>query len=371
MKKFLVMVCVAACALTACKGDGDGGRGRGGESVECRTLTVARSSQVLNSSYTAKLQGRQIVEIRPQVSGVITRIAISEGDRIRKGQTLFVIDQVPYRAAVDVARANVNSAETKVTSLKLTTQSKEKLYEKGVVSEYDLLMARNDLSSAEAALAQAKAQLTNAVNSLSYTEVKSPVDGQAGMIAYRVGALVSSSIATPLVVVSDDSEVYAYFSMTENRVLDLVAQYGSTEAFLSSGIDVDLVMSNGQPYDKKGRLGAVSGIVDTGTGAVQLRADFENPDHLLRHGGSATVVLPTPINDCLVIPQSATYEIQEKKFVFKVVDGVARSTEVLVHKLNNGTDFIVESGIAEGDVLVAEGAGLMKDGTHVTPRKEQ
>ena len=330
-----------------------------------RTIVVSKSSQTLKTDYTAKLQGRQLVEVRPQVSGIITAIRIREGDRVRKGQTLFVIDQVPYKAAVEVARANVKSAETAVAAKRLTADSKTKLYEKQVVSEYDLQMARSDLASAEATLAQAKAQLTNAANNLSYTEVKSPVDGLAGMIPYRVGALVSSSIAEPLVTVSDDSEIYAYFSMNENRVLDMQQQYGSAEAFLKGLTEVELVMSNGQPYPQKGHLGAVSGIVDATTGAVQLRADFPNPDHLLLSGASAHVIVPTVLRDCLVIPQAATYEIQEKKFVFKVIDGVARSTEVKVYRLNNGTDFVVESGIQEGDVLIAEGAGLLKDGTKV------
>jgi len=330
-----------------------------------KTIVVAESSQTLRTDYAAKLQGRQLVEIRPQVSGIITAIRIREGDMVRKGQTLFVIDQVPYKAAVEVARANVKSAETAVAAKRLTADSKQKLYEKQVVSEYDLQMARSDLASAEAALAQAKAQLTNAANNLSYTEVKSPVDGLAGMIAYRVGALVSSSIATPLVTVCDDSEMYAYFSMNENQVLDMQQQYGSADGFLQNLSGVELVLSNGQPYPQKGRLGAVSGIVDAATGAVQLRADFPNPDHLLLSGASAHVIVPTVLRDCLVIPQTATYEIQEKKFVFKVIDGVARSTEVKVYRLNNGTDYIVESGVQKGDVLIAEGAGLMKDGTKV------
>lgn len=368
MRKVLFYIC---CLLTvigtfcACNArHSDSGKGEG---ATYKTFTVGTSTQTLKTDYTAKLQGRQLVEVRPQVSGIITAIRIREGDRVRKGQTLFIIDQVPYKAALEVARANVKSAETAVAAKRLTADSKTKLYEKQVVSEYDLQMALSDLASAEATLAQAKAQLTNAANNLSYTEVKSPVDGLAGMIPYRVGALVSSNIAEPLVTVSDDSEVYAYFSMNENRVLDMQQQYGSAEEFLKGLTDVELIMSNGQPYPQKGHLGAVSGIVDTKTGAVQLRADFPNPDHLLLSGANATVVIPTVLTDCLVIPQAATYEIQEKKFVFKVVDGVARSTEVKVFRLNNGTDFVVESGIQAGDVLIAEGAGLLKDGTKVKP----
>ena len=379
MRKSAVIGCLMLCvALGACK-NGGSSAGKADE-AEYKTMTVAAADKVLLSNYAAKLQGRQIVEVRPQVSGTITAIKIKEGERVHKGQTLFVIDQVPYRAALESARASVQSAETKVAAQKLTVESKTKLYEKTIVSEYDLQIAKSALAEAEASLAVAKAQLTNAANNLSYTEVMSPVDGQAGMIPYRVGALVSSSIASPLVTVSDDSEVYAYFSMNENQVLDLIQEYGSAEAFLSGtkgaaetsgteqvadGLELSLTLSNGSAYPLKGRLAALSGIVDGSTGAVQLRADFPNPDHLLRHGATGTVVLPTPKTGCLVIPQKATYEIQEKKFVFKVEDGVARSTEVSVFKLNDGTDFVVESGLKDGDVIIAEGAGLVKDGTKV------
>lgn len=337
--------------------------------TQCRVLTVERADRMLNTQYAASLEGRQIVEIRPQVSGIITRICIGEGDAVRRGQTLFIIDQVPYKAALEVAKANVESAQAKVTAARMTADSKQQLFDKSVVSEYDMLLSKSDQATAEAALAQAQAQLTNAANNLSYTEVKSPVDGKAGMIAYRVGALVNSNIATPLVTVSDDSEVYAYFSVNEKRLLDMTAGSASTEAFLASIPEVDLLLSNGTPYSAKGHVAAISGIVDSSTGAVSLRADFPNEGGLLRHGGSATVILPSSLHDVMVIPQTATYEIQEKKFVYRVVDGVAHAQEVQVYRLNDGHEYVVESGLEPGDVIVAEGAGLMKDGTKIEARQ--
>lgn len=337
--------------------------------TQCRVFTVERADRMLNTQYAASLEGRQIVEIRPQVSGIITRICIGEGDAVRRGQTLFIIDQVPYKAALEVAKANVESAQAKVTAARMTADSKQQLFDKSVVSEYDMLLSRSDLATAEAALAQAQAQLTNAANNLSYTEVKSPVDGKAGMIAYRVGALVNSNIATPLVTVSDDSEVYAYFSVNEKRLLDMSAGSASTEAFLASIPEVELLLSNGTPYSAKGHVAAISGIVDSSTGAVSLRADFPNEGGLLRHGGSATVILPSSLHDVMVIPQTATYEIQEKKFVYRVVDGVAHAQEVQVYRLNDGHEYVVESGLEPGDVVVAEGAGLMKDGTKIEARQ--
>ena len=362
MKKLFFLLATALLLLTSCGGSTSGSQP---QAIKCRTITVSKSNQTLLSRYAASLQGCQIVEIRPQVSGRITQICIREGDAVRKGQTLFVIDQVPYKAALEVAKSNVASAQTHVDATRLTTESKRMLREREVISEYDLRLAESELAGAEASLEQARAQLTNAENNLSYTEVKSPVDGCAGMIPYHVGALVSSSVAEPLVTVSDVSVTCAYFSMNENRFLDLLTQYGSADEFLANAPEVDLLLSNGKPYDTKGHIRAVSGLVDAATGAVSLRADFANPNRILMGGGSATVVIPTPLEGCLTIPQTATYEIQEKKFVFRIVDGIARSTEVKVFRLNDGHDYVVESGLSVGDVIVAEGAGLLKDGTHI------
>lgn len=330
-----------------------------------KTLTVEPSTQTLQSNYAAALRGKQSVEIRPQVSGLITKICINEGDAVRKGQVLFIIDQVPYKAALETARANVKSAEAKLKTAQLTTESKEALYQEQVVSDFDLQTARNQQLEAEAALAQAQAEEINARNNLSYTEVKSPVDGVASMIPYRVGALVNSSIAEPLVTVSDDSEIYAYFSMAENQMLDLIQQYGSLEGAKNSIPPVNLILSNGKPYEYTGHINAISGTVDESTGAVSLRAVFKNPDHLLRNGGNGLVSVPTRFEECISIPQAATYEIQNKIFVYKVVDGKAQSSQITVFKYNDGSNYIVESGLSVGDIIIAEGAGLVREGTPV------
>lgn len=336
-----------------------------------KTLTVELSNRTLKTGYTATLRGRQYVEIRPQISGIITEIRINEGDAVHKGQILFVIDQVPYKAALETAVANVKSAEAKLATAKLTAESREELFKEKVVSEFDLQTARNSLAEAEAALAQARAQETNARNDLSYTEVKSPVNGVASMIPYRVGALVSSGIDNPLVTVSDDEEVYAYFSMAENETLDLIQQYNSLQKALEQMPEVELTLSNGKTYAHSGKVNAISGTVDEGTGAVSLRASFPNPEKLLRNGGSGTVVVPAVRENCIVIPQAATYELQNRVFVYKVIDGKAQSAPVEVFRLNNGTEYIVESGLAPGDVIVAEGAGLVREGTVIKSQTTQ
>ena len=332
------------------------------------TLEVSLSDRTLSTGYSAAISGVQTVEIRPQVSGMITEILIEEGESVRKGQVLFIIDQTPYKAAYEIASANVKSAEAALSTAQLIYESNKNLFEQDVVSEFDLMTAQNDLTDAQARLALCKAELVNASNNLSYTEVRSPVNGVASMIPYRVGALVNSSITQPLVTVSDDSKVYAYFSMAENQMLDMVQQYGSLNNAIRQMPEVELMMSNGQMYEFSGKINAISGTISENTGAVSLRAVFNNRYHLLRNGGSGTIIIPMTLTDCIVIPQTATYELQDRIFVYKVIDGKASASEIHVAPQNNGTEYIVTSGLTVGDIIIAEGAGLIKEGTPIKSR---
>lgn len=365
MKKAFVSVGACFCALlgmlTACTQPAPTSQESG-----YKTMTVKKENRLLTNSYSAVVKGRQSVEIRPQVSGTITEICVKEGAKVHKGQVLFVIDQVPYKAALQTALANVKSAEAAVATARLTFDSKEELFKERVVSDFDRQTAQNSLLEAEASLAQAKANETNARNDLSYTVVRSPVDGVAGMSSYRVGALVNSSITTPLLTVSDDEEVYVYFSMTENQMLSLLRQYGSVDKALAGMPKVSLQLSDGVKYVHEGVIDAISGTIDTGTGAVSLRAVFPNPEGMLRNGSTATLVLPYTKENALVVPQEATFEIQDKVYVYKVNEsGKAESAQVTVFPLNNGQEYIVESGLQEGEVIVAEGAGLIQENTQI------
>lgn len=336
--------------------------------AEYKTMAVKQETRTLKWEYSARLQGCEVVEVRPQVSGKITRICFGEGESVRRGQTLFVIDQVPFRAALMEATGNVSIAKAKLATAKLDYESATMLRQKNVVRDYDVASARNVVASAEASLQVANSQELTARNNLAYTVVKSPVDGVAGMIAYRVGALVGSSIEKPLVTVSNDKKMYAYFSLSEREVVDLISRYGSMESFIAKVPEVELRLSNGSLYSHKGAIAAVSGIVSEGTGAVALRADFPNDERLLRDGGSGAVILSWSRPGCIVIPQTATYELQNKVFVYKVVDGKAMSTPVKVSRIAGGTEYLVEEGLSNGDVIIAEGAGLVKEGTVIKSR---
>ena len=331
-------------------------------SGDYKVLEVSATDKTLYSNYSATIQGKQDVGVYPQVSGLITEVCIAEGATVKKGQTLFVIDQVPYRAALATAEANVESAEAAVATARMTADSKQELFREKVVSDFDLQTARNTLRSQQAALAQARANLITAQNNLSYTEIKSPVNGTAGMIPYRVGALVSSSISTPLVTVSDNDEMYVYFSMTEKQVLALSRQNAGGADVLEAMPEVELVLSDGTKYSERGKVDAISGIIDTKTGALTVRAVFPNPQHILRSGGSGNILFPFERKGCIVVPQAATFELQDKVFVYKVVDGKTKSVPVSVFGIQDGKEYIVESGLEIGDVIVAEGAGLLRDG---------
>jgi membrane fusion protein (multidrug efflux system) len=339
------------------------------DQAKYETMIVRTGDMTLERQYSARMTGRQIVEVRPQVSGCITRILTGEGEAVKKGQTLFVIDQVPFRAALEIAVAARKSAEARLATARMNYNNEALLKEGNVVSDVSVQTMQNALFEAEAALAQAKAQEVNARNNLSYTEVKSPVSGVASMIPWHVGSLVSSTISEPLVTVADDSEMYVYFSISENHALDLIAQYGSIEEFIKKAEAVKLRMNNGKNYSEPGHISAVSGTVDAQTGSVTLRATFPNSNHLLHNGGSATVIVPTHFTDCIVIPQEATYELQNRSFVYRVVNGKTVATPVKLYPQNNGKQYIVEEGINVGDTIIAEGSGLLRDGMEVKVKK--
>ena len=362
MKQTFVKAAVMACFMAAVScGQAPTAMGP----AEYAVMTIATTDREIPSNYSATIRGRQDIAIYPQVSGTIFELCVNEGQTVSKGQPLFIIDQVPYKAALQTAEANVAAAKAGVATAQLTYDSKKELYAKNVVSQYDLLTAENTLLTAKAQLAQAEAQRVNAANNLSYTVVKAPANGVVGTLPYRVGALVSASIPQPLTTVSDNSDVYVYFSMTENQLLNLTRQYGSIANTLKNMPDVRLVLNDGSVYDRTGRIESISGVIDTSTGSVQLRAVFPNADGLLHSGGAGSVIVPNIHKDCVVVPQVATFELQNKVYVYKVEDGKATSSMIDVEKINNGREYIVKSGLTPGDVIVAEGVGLLREGTPI------
>jgi len=345
--------------------------------------TVQTSSAELETSYPATIKGIQDVEIRPKVGGFITKIYVNEGQAVSRGQVLFTIDNETYRDAVRQAQASVNSAQqqinvvkTNIATQELTVQNKQALYDKKIISDYDLASAKNSLASlkaqlqsAQASLQSAQAALSSAKENLSYCTVTSPASGVIGMLPYKVGALVSSSMTQPFTTVSDISRMQVYFSMTEKQLLDMTRTGGGgVQAALQQMPPVSLELADGTTYEQQGKVDAVGGVIDQTTGAVQVRATFDNPNRILRSGGTGNIKMPIYATNAIVIPQSATTEIQDKKFVFVVgKDNKVKSTEITVESQNDGTNYVVTGGLKAGDRIVVEGVQSMKNGTEIKP----
>ena len=363
---FLTALLCSGAILTGC------GETAPAEQVkEYEVLNIGRADKEIQSSYSAAIRGRQDINIYPQVSGTIVQVCINEGERVRRGQSLFVIDQVPYKAALQVAEANVETAKAGVATARLVYESKQALFAEKVISEFELSTAKNSLLTAKAQLAQAEAQAVNARNNLSYTVVKSPSDGVAGKLPFRVGALVGPSIPQALTTISDNSDMYVYFSLTENQLLGLTRRYGSKDSALAKMPPIRLQLNDQSLYEPEGRIESISGVIDQTTGTVSLRAVFPNRDGLLTSGGSGNVILPERRTGCISIPQSTTFELQDKVFVYKVVDGKAQSTPVQVTRVNGGKEYIVDNGLNENDIIVAEGVGLLREGTPINVKQKQ
>lgn len=341
-------------------------------SANFKTMTVQTQEVTMTTNYSATIRGRQDIEVYPQVAGTLQRLCVTEGQKVAKGQTLFIIDQVPYQAALNTALASQQAANASLATAQLNYDSKKKLFDDGIISDVELQTAQNTLLSAKAQVAQANAQVVNARNSLSYTVVKSPANGVVGTLPYRQGALVSSAMPQPLTTVSDNNQMYVYFSIAEGQLLNMTRESGSAEAAIGAMPDVKLLLVDGSEYPYKGKVESVSGVVDRSTGTVQVRAVFDNPEKLLHSGSTGTVVIPTTYKDQIVVPVTATVQMQDKFKVYLVdKDNIAHEQLVTTEPLSNGKEYVIKDGLKVGDVIVAEGAGMLRDGQDIKPNKEE
>ena len=233
-------------------------------------ITVQTTEADLNTSYPASIKGMQDIEIRPKVSGYLTRLLVDEGATVRKGQPLFLIDSEQYRASVKASAAQVRVCKANIATQKLTVENKRMLFKQNIISSYDLQMAENTLASYEAQLASAEANLQSAKDNLKWCTVTSPSDGVVGMIPYRVGSLVSASSAQPLTTVSNINEMYVYFSMTEKQLLALTREQGGVNAAISKMPAVNLILADGTEFPQSGVVSTVSGVIDQSTGSVPV-----------------------------------------------------------------------------------------------------
>jgi len=351
--------------LTAC-GGGQGGMKMGDNQFAVEAVKATSSNQ--SEQYPATIKGLQDIEVRPQVSGLIVKLCVDEGATVRKGQALFQIDPTQYKAAYDQAAASVKSAKANLETITATERNKKMLHDQKIISDFEYQTAVNNLLTAKANLAQAEAAYTAAKQNLDFCTVKSPSDGVIGTFPYRIGALVSPSISEPLTTVSEIGDMYVYFSMTEKQLLDLTRAGGTLKEQLEKMPAVKLQLADGTMYDAEGKIDAVSGVIDQTTGSVSMRAIFPNKQNILRSGGMANVVFPYTMSEIILIPQTATQEIQDKKFVYVLQpDSTLKHTEIQISNLNDGKNYIVTGGLKEGDLIVVEGVQTLQDGQKITP----
>ena len=327
----LAAILLVGCLVYSCWGDEDEDEENVGE---YRTLTISTQDFTIVREFTALIESDQPADIRPQISGRISQICVKEGARVKKGQPLVILDQVPYQAAVRNAEAKVNSAKAQLATARQTLEGKEQMFKQHVIGDFDLNKARNEAAEAEAELAGAKADLTSAQNELSYTVIKSPSDGVLSMIEYRIGELVDPSMEKELATISDPRHIHAYIGISEKTLYDLTQYYQCSIGELPDKLpDVTLTTYWGEEMEHKGRIDAISGNVESNTGTVVIRASFDNPDGLFRNNSNGIVHIPYLIKDAIVIPQEATFDIQDKIFVFKVDGGGSQSCSGSCHAI--------------------------------------
>ncbi len=367
--KFLLFAALAAM-LVSCGGKKSSGKPDFGDN-EYAVRTIGAQSAELQTTYPATIKGVQDVEIRPKVSGFITKLCVKEGQAVKAGQLLFVIDNVTYAAAARQAAAAVNSAKAQLNTARLTYNNNLKLFKNNVIGSYELQSAKNSMEAAAAALAQAEASYVSAKENLSFCYVTSPASGVIGDLPYRVGALVSASSQQPLTTVSNISTMQVYFSMTEKELLDMTKTAGGLHAAIKDYPAVKLQLADGTIYEHPGHVATVSGVIDPTTGSVSMRADFPNPQHLLKSGGSGSIVVPHTSSSAIIIPQDAVAQVQDKHFVYVVGnDNKVKYTAVTVDPKDDGKTYIITSGLKVGDRIVVNGISSLSDGMQIKPITE-
>ena len=356
MKKMMMLAAIAA-TLVSC--GGGGGRPQFGDN-EYPVVTVGTSSADMQTTYPATIKGVQDVEIRPKVQGFLVQINVKEGQTVSAGQTLFVLDNATYQAAVRQAQASVNAAQQQVNTAQLTYDNSKQLHANRVIGDYELQTSQNSLESAKAQLSQAQASLANAKEQLSFCYVKSPASGVVGTLPLKKGALVSGS--NTLTTVANISSMEVYFSVTEKEAM-VISQSG-----LDNIPAVKLQLADGSIYAHDGKVTKMSGVIDAATGSVQLIAAFQNPEKQLKSGMTGTIIIPRQSNNVIIVPMSCVSEVQNKKFVYVLdKDNKVKYTEIQVDPQNDGNTYVVTGGLKAGDKFVTNGITKLNDGMEIVP----
>ncbi len=337
--------------------------------LEYPVIRTSPENVTVNYDYVASIQGQEDVEIRCQVEGTLRDIYIDEGQTVNKGQPLFKIDDDLLREHVITAEADLKTAIAGYDKAKMEVEKVIPLVEKNIVSKYELDATQSNLIAAEANVDKWRSLLQNSKTQLKYSTVVSPSNGIAGKIFFKQGSLVSPMSKEPLTIISKNDIMYAYFSVTEGDILEFDEYYKGKNSRVNLSIipEVKLILPTGQMYQYGGKIDATTGLINSQTGTISLRAQFPNPQLLLRSGNSGTVRIPDYVSNAIIIPQKSTFEIQDKTFVFVVdPEGMVKSKQIVTQG-TSGNFFIIDKGLVSGETIVFEGVNRLKDNTKIIP----
>lgn len=367
----LIISTIASTIMVGCKSNDDKAAQQEKPVVPYKVISLKRSNATLYAEYPAQLQGVQDIDIRPKIDGYIEAVHVDEGAEVKAGQKLFTINNPQYAQDVNNASAAIASAEAAVAAAQLQVKKTQPLVAQDIISPFELENAQLNLKAQQANLAQRRAAYNNAKINQGYTVVTSPVSGVVGTLPYRIGSYVNSATAQPLTTVSDISKVYAYFSINEKQQLSFVAENegGTFQEKINQMPPVSLILSNGDVYPENGKVQTFSGQVNSTTGSFNVRAVFPNAERLLRSGSSASIRIPTQVNNAIIIPQFATTELQNKRMAYIVgEDNKVKAVVVKVRPIPGGKYFVVDEGLTEKDQLIIEGIGIITEGTPIKPQ---
>ena len=352
----ITMLGIVAMAFTSCKKEQQQAADQQ-RALPLAVVAVPQKNVTAYTSYPTTIEGTVNSEVRAKVSGYIQKVLVDEGQKVRRGQTLFKLETQSLSQDAGAAKANVNAAQVEVEKLK-------PLVEKNIISPVQL-------ETAKAKLAQAESAYNSVVANIGYATVRSSVDGYVGAIPYREGSLVSATSAKPLTTVASIKKVFAYFSMNETEYLNFLQQTEgkNLQEKIKNFPEVELVLANGQAYEEKGTIETVTGQIDAKTGTVSFRAVFDNPNRLLTNGNSGTIKIPKLYEEALVVPQSATYEQQGQTYVYSVGENNTANSTLITVKDKSEMLYVVGSGIKKDDLIVVKGIGKLRNGMPVQPQK--
>lgn len=372
MKRYLQSITFAAIAITVAScGNKDQQQG-GPQALPYKVIEVPTQNVTGYKNYPTTIQGKVASSVRAKIAGYIQEVYVDEGAIVKKGQPLFRLETNTLNESADAAKAAIRTAEAQVNVAQVNVDKLVPLVNKGIISKIQLETAEANLASAKSQVANAKAQHKSIVANIDYAVVKSPIDGIVGQINFREGALVSPSDPQPLTVVSDDSDVFAYFTLNEKEYFDFLEKIEgkSLKEKLAHLPTVKLQLANGQVYEQAGKIETISGQINPTTGTVQLRAAFNNPNRLLSNGNSGTLLLPNEYSNVLVVPESATFEQQGQVYVYTVANDTAKATKIeVIDRINKLA--IVKEGVKKGEKIIGTGLGTLRSGSPITPVPEK